>query len=51
MAFHLMKKMDLVKRFHLDERKLARCVLLLYGGVGGDSLSGASHWWHSELIF
>ena len=24
MAFHLMKKMDLVKKFHLDETKLAR---------------------------
>ena len=25
MAFFLMKKMDLVKKFHLDETKLARC--------------------------
>ena len=24
LAFHLMKKMDIIKRFHLDETKLAR---------------------------
>ena len=29
LAFHLMKKMDLIKRFHLDEGKLARWALSL----------------------